>query len=163
MASITWVNRTFWFSLILLLLTYAAEGWMYGGWISKQLEEGILLTQLTEQMRLGIFYTIAIAAISFFIIIFTSPISLFTISLNGWLKSDTRAFLSIFIGAFAVALVVQRVDFFARFLVLTAAALLFKLDLQLSGCNRWLGSLILIIFCWLGFTSGILAFYNWSL
>jgi hypothetical protein len=163
MASMTWVKKNFGFSLILLLLTYAAEGWMYGAWTTKQLESGILFTQLTEQMRLGIFYTTAIAAISFFVIIFTSPISLFTISLNGWLKSDTRAFLSIFIGAFAVALVVQRIDFFARFLVLTAAALLFKLDLQLSGCNRWLCSLILIILCWLGFTGGILAFYNWSL
>ncbi|MGL6341231.1 MAG: hypothetical protein ACRC80_19080 [Waterburya sp.] len=159
----TWVKKSFKFSLILLLLTYAAEGWMYGAWITKQLEEGVLLTQLTEQMRLGIFYITAIAAISFFVIIFTSPISLFTIGLNGWLKSDTRAFLSIFVGAFAVTMVFQWVDFFARFLVLTAAALLFKLDLQLSGCNRWLCSLILIILCWLGFTGGILAFYNWRL
>ncbi|MGL5795466.1 MAG: hypothetical protein ACRC06_13910, partial [Waterburya sp.] len=68
MTSMTWVKKSFWFSLSLLLLTYAAEGWMYGAWITKQLEEGVLLTQLTEQMRLGIFYTTAIAAISFFVI-----------------------------------------------------------------------------------------------
>ncbi|MGL5940452.1 MAG: hypothetical protein ACRC2S_08710 [Waterburya sp.] len=159
----TWVKKSFWFSLSLLLLTYAAEGWMYGAWIVEQLESGVLLSQLTDQMRLGIFYGTAIAAISLFILVFTFPISLFTMGLNGWLKSDTRAFLSIFIGAFAVSMVFQWVDFFSRFSVLTAAALLFKLDLQLSGCNRWLCSLILIILCWLGFTGGILAFYNWRL
>ena len=81
------------------------------------------------------------------------------ISLDNWLKSDTRAFLSIFIGAFTFTLIVQKVDYFARFLVFAAAALLLKLDLQLIGCNRWLSSLLLIIFCWLGFTGGILAFY----
>jgi hypothetical protein len=162
MASMTWGKKNPGFSLILLLLTYAAEGWMYGAWTTKILEKGVFLSQLTEQLRLSIAYITAIVGISFFIIVFTAPISLFTISLNGWLRSDTRAFLSIFIGAFAFAMIVQQVDLFARFLVLTAAALLFKLDLQLIGCKRWLCSLILIILCCLGFTGGILAFYHWD-
>jgi hypothetical protein len=163
MDSITRVKKNPWFSLVLLLSTYAAEGWMYGAWTTKLLEENALLPQLTESIRLSLAYCISIAAISLFIIIFTAPISLFTIGLNGWLKSDTRAFLSIFLGAFAVTIIFQNVDFFARLLVLTAAALLFKLDLQLIGCKRWLCSLILIILCCVGFTSGMLTFYHWNL
>ena len=57
----------------------------------------------------------------FLVFLFTSPISLLTVSLNGWLGSDSRAFLSIFVGAFAFAILVQRVDYVARFLVLVAA------------------------------------------
>ena len=84
-----------------------------------------------------------------------------TVGLDNWLKSDTRAFMSIFIGAFSFAIIVQRIDYFARFLVLVSAALLLKLDLQLLGYSRWTCSLILVILCWLGFSGGVLAFYEW--
>lgn len=157
-----WVKKIFSISFVLFLLTYAAEGWMYAAWINRLSEQGSLLARLTQDIRLIVSYITALVLISFFVIVFTSPISLFAFSVGGWLKSDTTAFLSIFIGAFAFAIIVQRIDFFARFLVLTAAALLFKLDLQLLGCQRWLCSIILIILGCLGFTSGILAFYNWS-
>lgn len=147
------------FSLMLLLLTYGVEGWIYGSWMNQLLEES-LLTQLTEPVRLGLLYVSAVVGISLVVVIFTSPVSLVTVGLDRWLKSDTRAFLSIFIGAFAFAIIVQRVDYFARFLVLVSAIFLGKLDLQLVGLGRWLCSLILVILCWLGFTGGILAFYR---
>lgn len=151
-----------WLSLIILLLTYGFEGWMYGSWTLKVSEEKVFLVELTEQIRFSILYGIAVAIISFLVIVFTAPISLLAISVNGWLKSDARTVLSIFIGAFAFAIIVQRIDYFARFLVFAAAALLLKLDLQLAGYSRWLCSLILTIFCWLGFTGGILSFYIWG-
>lgn len=149
-------------SLMLLLLTYGAEGWIYGSWMNQLLEQD-LLTQFREQIRLGLFYGSAVISISLMVVVFTSPFSLMTVSLNKWLRSDTRAFLSIFIGAFAFAIIVQRVDYFARFLVLLAAIFLGKLDLQLIGLSRWFCSLVLVILCWLGFTGGILAFYRWHL
>jgi len=151
------------FSLLLLLLTYGAEGWLYGSWVNGALERGELLTQFTESTRVSILYGGVVIGIMLLVVIFTSPVSLMTVGLNNWLKSDTRAFLSIFIGAFAFAIIVQRVDFFARFLVLLAAAFLGKLDLQLIGISRWLCSLILVFLCWFGFTGGILAFYRWNL
>ena len=156
-----WLKKIPGLSLILLLLTYAVTGWMYASWASK-LSEGILLAQLSDKIGLSFVYGVAVATIAFLVIVFTAPISMMTISLDGWLKSETRAFISIFIGAFAFTIIVQQVDHFAQFLVLLATALLFKLDLQLIGCNRWLCSLILIIFCLLGFTGGILAFHVWS-
>ncbi|MDJ0589374.1 MAG: hypothetical protein QNJ72_05155 [Pleurocapsa sp. MO_226.B13] len=155
-----WLKKIPGISLVLLLLTYGIEGWLYGTWAIELLAEGVFLTQLTQVNRFSVLYGIAIACILFLVIIFTAPISLVAISLDNWLKSDTRAFLSIFIGAFAFTIIVQKVDYFARFLVLVAAALLFKLDLQLIGYNLWLCSLLLIIFCWLGFTAGILVFYH---
>ena len=149
-------------SLLLLLLTYGVEGWLYGFWISQVLEQENLLIQLVEQARIGVLYGVAVISISLMVVVFTSPVSLITVGLNSWLKSDTRAFLSIFIGAFAFAILVQRVDYFARFLVLVAAIFLGKLDLQLAGLSRWICSLVLVILCWLGFTGGILAFYQWQ-
>lgn len=149
-------------SLILLFLTYSIEGWLYGSWAMGYLAAGTFFIQLSELTRLGILYGIAIGTIVFFVIVFTSPIALFAISLDNWLKSDTRAFISIFLGAFAVTIILEQLHLFARFLVLTASALLLKLDLQLIGWNRWLCSLALTVFCCLGFTGGILAFYLWS-
>jgi len=150
-------------SLILLLLTYGVEGWLYSLWAQKYLAEGTLFAQFGDGLnRFGLLYGIAIACILLLVVVFTAPISLIAISLDSWLRSDTRAFLSIFIGAFAFTLIVQKVDYFARFIVYVAAALLLKLDLQLLGFNRWVCSILLVIFCWLGFTAGILAFYIWS-
>ena len=149
------------FSLMLLLLTYGAEGWLYGSWMNYTIEQDSVLTVFVEQARIGVLYGVAVASISLIVIVFTSPMSLMTIGLDNWLKSDTRAFLSIFIGAFAFAIIVQRVDYFARFLVLVAAIFLGKLDLQLFGFRRWMSSLVLVFLCWFGFTGGILAFYAW--
>ena len=151
------------FSLLLLLLTYCVEGWLYGSWIANTIELQTFLTQFTPLTRIGILYISAVVGISLLVIIFTSPVSLMTVGLNSWLKSDIRAFLSIFIGAFTFAIIVQRVDYFIRFMVLMAAVFLGKLDLQLVGIDRWISSIILVFLCWFGFTGGILAFYRWNL
>jgi hypothetical protein len=152
------------FSLLLLVSTYAAEGWMYGPWIYTFIRHESVLTYLIEESaRVAILYGAAMLGITLLVILFTSPVLLMTVGLNNWLKSDTRAALSVFLAAFAFAIIVQRIDFFARFLVLIAAVFLGKLDLQLVGCGRWLSSIILVILCWLGFTGGILAFYEWNL
>ena len=157
-----WFRKFPGISLFLLLLTYSVEGWLYGSWITLLIQNSNLYAHLAESTRFSILYGVAVAVIVFLVIILTAPISLAAITLDNWLKSDTRAFFSIFLGAFAFTIIVQKVDYFARFLVFIASALLFKLDLQLIGFNRWLCTLILIILCWLGFTGGILAFYVWS-
>ena len=154
-------RRSLIFSLLLLLLTYGVEGWIYGSWMNQLLEREVLF-QLAEPIRLSIFYAAAMAGIILLVIFSISPVSLMTVGLNGWLRSDTRAFLSIFLGAFAFAILVQRIDYLARFLVLLSAVFLLELDLQLIGCSRWVSSFILVIACCLGFTGGILAFYGWS-
>ena len=151
------------FSLLLLLLTYTVEGWLYGSWIDNFIQIENILFRYPEPIRWIILYALAIIGITLLVVIFISPVSLMTAGLDNWLRSDTRAFLSIFLGAFAFAIFVQRVDYFTRLLVLIAAVFLGKLDLQLMGYSRWLSSVILVIFCWFGFTGGILAFYRWNL
>lgn len=150
------------FSLLLLLLTYGVEGWLYGSWVANAIAEQEVLIQFAPQTRISILYGGAMLGIILMVIIFTSPVSFMTVGLNSWLKSDIRAFLSIFIGAFTFAIVVQRVDYFIRFMVLVAAVFLGKLDLQLAGIGRWICSLVLVFLCWFGFTGGILAFYRWN-
>ncbi|MEN9521475.1 MAG: hypothetical protein RLZZ381_4063, partial [Cyanobacteriota bacterium] len=44
------------FSLSLLLLTYGAEGWIYGSWIYKLLEQESVLNNLVESTRISILY-----------------------------------------------------------------------------------------------------------
>ncbi len=151
------------FSLLLLVLTYAIEGFLYGPWIYQLIEKKSFLTYIVkDSVRIMILYGAAVLGISIVVILLTSPVLLITVGLNNWLKSDTRSFLSIFLAAFACAIIVQRIDLFARFLVLIAAVFLGKLDLQLVGFSRWLSSAILVGLCWFGFTAGILAFYEWK-
>lgn len=150
------------FSVLLLFLTYGVEGWIYSSWIFELIKQENILDRFVESTQISILYGSAVIGIMVIVMLFTSPVSLVTVGLDNWLKSDGRAFLSIFLGAFAFAIIVQRVDFFARFLVLLAAVFLSKLDLQLLGISRWLSSLILVFLCWFGFTGGILAFYRWN-
>lgn len=157
-----WLKKVPGVSLILLLLTYAAEGWMYCSWVIRLFEEKVIFSWLHEQAYYGLFYGVAILAIVLFIIAFTSPTFLMLVGLDKWLNSDSRTIASIIIGALVFAIVVQWIDYFARFLVLAAAAFLLKLDLQLAGYSRWICSLILAILSWLGFSGGILAFYTWD-
>lgn len=135
---------------------------MYSSWGVAAIETSELLSQLETVLALRIIYGLGVMSIILIAIVFTAPISLITLSLDNWLRSDTRAFLSIFIGAFAFTLIVQKVNYFATFLVLLASALLVKLDLQLAGYRRWFSWLILTFFCLLGFIGGILAFDNWG-
>lgn len=158
----SWIKKIPWLSLIILLLTYGSFGWIYSSWGVKFMSQAIWLRELEDSIATSILYSMGSIVVLLIALVFTAPISLITLGIDKWLKSDGRAFLSIFLGAFAFAVIVQRVDYFARFLVLISAALLVKLDLQLVGCKRWLSFSILTIFCLLGFIGGILAFYLWK-
>ncbi len=151
-----------WLSLALMLLTYATFGWLYSSWSLVLVREGIFLKELEANLATSILYGIGTMGILTIALIFTAPISLIAMGVDNWFKSDSRAFISIFLGAFAFAVIVQRIDYLARILVLISAALLVKLDLQLAGYKRWLSFVILTIFCLLGFIGGILAFYLWK-
>lgn len=151
-----------WLSIAVLLLTYSTFGWMYSFWAMELIEQGRLLSQLETELALRIIYGFGTMLIMLVALIFTAPISLITVSFNNWLKSDVRTFLSIFIGAFAFTIIVQKLNYFAGFLVLLAAALLVKLNLQLAGYRKWLSWLIVTFFSLLGFIGGILAFDNWG-
>ncbi len=158
-----WLKKIPWISSFLLLLTYGVFGWIYSQWVVAEIERGNLLgalenaTEKSTLFGLGIFWVLLIATV------ITAPIALMTISITFSLKTEARIFLSILFGAFAFSLIIQEIGYFARFLVLLSAAMLMKLDLQLLGFKKWLSTLIVAIFCLLGFAGGILAFYAWGL
>jgi hypothetical protein len=152
-----------WLSIILLLLTYSTFGWIYADWAIATIQQGNLLNWVLDRNLISfIVYGLGVVWVLLVSTAFTAPIALMTISVSSWIRSEARAFLSIFIGALAFALIVQWLDAFTRFFVLLAAAILVKLDLQTAGYSRWLSVLILAILCLAGFGSGILAFYYLS-
>jgi hypothetical protein len=158
-----WFKKIPWVSGILLLLSYGVFGWLYSGWAIAKLEGGNLLSSLTSATETTTLFGLGLVWILLIATVIIGPIALMTIGISYSLKTETRIFLAILFGAFAFSIIIQKMSFFARFLVLVSAAMLMKLDLQLIGCKKWVSTLIVAIFCLLGFGGGILAFYSWVL
>jgi hypothetical protein len=157
-----WFKKIPWLSLILLILVYGVFGWLYTPWFNFFLQEGTLLGWTIEQdlalvlvYGLGCFWVLVIA------VAFTAPVTLMTVSIGNWLRSEVRAFFCLLFGALAFALIVRWFAFFTRFFVLLAAAMLVKIDLQAAGYGKWLSTLILTFLCLAAFSIGVLAFYAW--
>ena len=70
------------FSLLLLLLTYGAEGWIYGSWVFELIEQETILARYVESTQISILYGSALIGIMFLVVLFTSPVSLMTVVLN---------------------------------------------------------------------------------
>ncbi len=152
-------KTTFGISLILLVMTYGVFGWFYASWTIATIQEQNLLDQETT---VAIFYGVGTILVLSIAVIFTAAVSLMNISFNNWLKSDIRAFLSIFFGALAFAIIVQLFAYFTRFFVLLASAILVKLDLPTLGLNKWLSNLVLAIMSLGSFFGGMIAFNYWG-
>ncbi|MDJ0534933.1 MAG: hypothetical protein QNJ70_21045 [Xenococcaceae cyanobacterium MO_207.B15] len=155
-------KTTAWISTTLLLMTYGVFGWLYASWITKMMEDETISQGLLQSQNSTIVYGVGTIWVLLIAIVFTTPVALMTISLNSWLKSEMRAFFSIFFGALAFAIIVQWLDYFARFFVLLASAILVKLDLQALGLNIWLSQLLLAVMSLGSFWSGIVAFNYWG-
>ncbi len=157
------LKTTAWIAITLLLMTYGVFGWLYASWVMKMIEdEGIRHQVLETQTTLAILYGVGTIWVLLIAIIFTAPVALMKISLNNWLKSEMKAFLSIFFGALAFAIIVQWLNYFARLFVLLASAILVKLDLQTLGLSRWLSQFLLAVMCLGSFFGGIIAFNYWG-
>lgn len=157
-----WYKKIPWLSLTIFLITYGLLGWIYSSWGLEAIKQEIIFSNLQAELALRLFFGWGIIVILFIAIILSDPIALITISFGSWFQSDLKAFLSIFLGAFAFTLIFQWFGYFVKFLVLLAAALLLRLDLQQAGVNKWFSLLIMAFSSLLGFTGGILAFYMWG-
>jgi uncharacterized protein YacL len=159
----TWCKKIPWLSLIIFLVTYGVLGWIYSSWGLEAIKQRVIFGNLETELAFRLFSGWGIIVVLLIALLLSDPISLITISLGSWLQSDIKAFLSIFLGAFAFTLIFQWFSYLIKFLVLVAAALLLRLDLQQAGVNKWLSILIMAVSSLLGFTGGILAFYMWGL
>lgn len=108
-----------WLSLTLLLITYSALGW---------------LVYASESL----WYVLLSAALVILSAeILAAPVSLFRNLVTSALRSDTVAFVFVFTLAFAITVLLSWIYIVVRALILIAAELLAKLDLQTNGFTPW--------------------------
>ena len=151
-------------SLVLLFVTFGVFGWYLmesipdlTEWVADK--GGAFNISVTELILSWIILPAAATSIIIMAVSLTAPILWMKIGIKGWLKSDVNAFASTLIWAFAIVLIISYLEFFVRFLVLLAAAILVRLDLQQAGYSKAKASVVLVFLCLAGFASGVLAFF----
>ncbi|PSO47310.1 MAG: hypothetical protein BRC33_13080 [Cyanobacteria bacterium SW_9_44_58] len=144
-----------WVSFLILLLACANFGWILSsytstnaqfmfGWIknlNSELLTWMIAGSLLLLMDMGL----------------TAPVTLIEVFFGSWLTSDKRAFLTVLVLAFGVAVALTWIYLFGRILVLLAAGTLFRLDLQRAKFKRWQALTILLFTCMIGYAIGILS------
>lgn len=158
-----WLKKIPRISLLLLLLTYGVFGWLYSEWaiplaatLSTKHE---LISPLIAQVTL---FSLSLLAIAIAVSYFTSPISLLTLGMSNWFRADAKALVTIFLSIVLFAIIIEHPATLTRFLILSSAAMLFRLDLQTSGCPQKLAQIIIILVSVIAFSAGLLFFYGYS-
>lgn len=127
-----------WFSLVLLLVTYSILGWrsssVHGFWV-------IWLGVPSSWVIL----LLVVAGALLIAVSLTSALPIVTDIIGFTLKSDTRAFLVVSIGAFLTVLIICWLPVFAHILIVVSANSLARLDLQTARFTQWQAFWILSI------------------
>ncbi len=152
-----------WISFVLLLLTYIAFGWSYGEWTDRSIAK---LKQLYWFEKLNLNAT-AIDVLGGFllvaiVLVFTGVVTLLMSRIINWIKTQLQIFTSIIGGALAVVLILCLFEYSVRFLVLFAAAALFRTELRNIGFRKRQAAIILAVSCLIGFIVGVLGFAFWN-
>jgi hypothetical protein len=141
------VKKLPWISLLLLVSTYGVFGWL-----------------LTASTGLALFWLMGATYILIIASAMTAPWALIKGFYAGFLKSDSRAFVSVIIGAFVAVIIIRWIDVFFRILVLISASALARLDLQTAGYGKWQAFGILLLVSLTGFALGVLAkHWDWPI
>jgi hypothetical protein len=141
------VKKLPWTSLLLVLCTYSIFGWLLTASDSSEL---IWL--------MGAAYTLLITSAM------TAPWELIKGFYANFLQSDSRAFVSVIVGAFVAVVIMHWIEVFVRILVLISASALARLDLQTANYSKWQAFGILLVVSLGGFGLGILAkLWDWPI
>lgn len=159
--------RTFpWISLTLFCLTYGVFGWIAGlmlptweAWILRH--QAWFLWEINPAIATQMAWGFGAGLIILLMIILTAPLQLMRVLFGSWLRSDTRAFISVLGWAFTAVLIICWLDQFARIFVLMAAGMLCHLDLQLFGCRAWQVFVILTVLSLVSYACGGYLFVQW--
>lgn len=136
-----------WTSLLLLLCTYGVFGWL-----------------LTDLYSSRLIWLIGAAYILLIALALTDPQRLIRSFYANSLQSDSRAFVSVIVGAFVFVIFMNWIGIFIRILVLISACALVRLDLQTAGYSKWQSFGILVVVSLSGFCLGILAkHWDWPI
>lgn len=127
-------------SLILLLAAYSTFSWF--------------LYRITAPT------TVWVAAVGFALtqaLLLTAFSKGFKAFINKWLKSDIGYFSIVALGAFSITVFLLWLHIFEYFLMIGAAEILARLDLQTAGLNQWQALLVLTLIAALGLAVGFSA------
>ncbi|MDX2213112.1 MAG: hypothetical protein SFY66_07470 [Oculatellaceae cyanobacterium bins.114] len=134
------MKRIPWFSLSLLLIAYSSFSW--------------LLYQSTAT------WLVWVIALSFALtqaLLLTAFLQGFRFFVRSWLKSDIGYFSVIALSAFSIAGVLVWIHVFEYVLMLVAAEILARMDLQNAGFNQWQALGLLTLASILGLSVGYTA------
>ena len=161
---VDWLKKAPKVSSLLLIATYGVFGWLYSSWMIKfAFKLQLIYEWIKPQFALATSYGIGLLCIFLIIKFFTTPITLFTLGMESWFRIDARAFFAIAISIIIFAIIVEHPVALSRFLVLSAAAILFRLDLQTLGCPKIIARIILAVLCSIAFTTGVGLFYFYGI
>lgn len=135
------VKKLPWITLLILLFTNSVFGWLLS---TSDLST---FSWLVRMMGAGYIVLIALAL--------AAPLTLIQSFFGSWLQSDTKAFISVIVGAFVSVVILCWIEIFVRILVLLSAGALARLDLQTSGYSEWQSFWVLAFFSLTGFGLGI--------
>jgi hypothetical protein len=143
-------------SSLLMIATYGVFGWIYGALVGELItQEQLWHKWFIPSVAIGISYGVGLLSIITIVLFFTAPITLLTLGMNHWFKLDSRALLAITLSLAAFILIIEHPVILSRFLILSAAATLFRFDLQLAGYSNKITQVILTLFSAIAFTIGI--------
>lgn len=146
------VNKLPLASLSLLFFSYGVFGWL----IASDAQRNELKTLSDVSGLLWIYGAIILLlALSL-----AAPFKLIIKFYTGWLKSDTRAFLAVILGAFVAVIILYWIGIFAHIFVLLSAGALVRLDLQTMGYGKWQSFGILVAASLIGFGLGVILKLN---
>jgi uncharacterized membrane protein len=154
------VKKLPWASLLLLLFTYGVFGWLISDEAQKLARADERVDGLTSLALSDISWFLWVMGAVYILLIavaLTAPFRLIQTCYTSWLKSDTRAFASVIVGAFVAVVIITWIDVFVRILVLLSAGALVRLDLQTGGYSKWQAFVILISLSLTGFGLGAIA------
>lgn len=152
------IKKLPWLSLSILLLSHSIFGWM----ISVDCQELITVKQTTSGSHPSLFnlsvwlWLIGAVYILLMALAITSPVYQIRKMYGTWMKSDTKAFVSVILGSFLGVMILRWIHYSSRILVLIAAAALARLDLQTEGYGEWQAFWIISGVSLTGFSLGLL-------
>ena len=155
-----WFKKIPRISPILLIATHGVFGWLYGSWVMEELatKARFWYGWATPSTALAISYGLGLLSIILVIVFFTTPISLITLGMDNWFRADAKALFTILISILLFAIIVEYPVILIRFLILSAAAMLFRLDLRTAGYSRKTAQVVVVVIGLTAFTMGMLLF-----
>ena len=89
----------------------------------------------------------------------TAPLTLMTLFVGSWMKSELQSIIAMIAWSFVLVLILRWFNIFIQFLVLLSAAILGRLELRYIGYTRSQTIGILTILGLIGFGSGAMGYF----